>query len=101
MAKGNTCYNYKKIRLFSITFDFRNRSKFHCTYSHHYIEVHQLHIFYIVIYININLNYINFVHNKSIKMAMCPRTKQKVAIILDVSKAIFHWGFIPAILFLG
>lgn len=32
---------------------------------------------------------------------MCPRTKQKVAIILDVSKAIFHWGFIPAILFLG
>lgn len=34
-------------------------------------------------------------------MAMCPRTKQKVAIILDVSKAIFHWGFIPAILFLG
>ncbi|XP_043599029.1 mitochondrial import receptor subunit TOM7 homolog [Bombus pyrosoma] len=34
-------------------------------------------------------------------MAMSPSTKQKIAIVLDVSKTIFHWGFIPAILFLG
>ena len=32
---------------------------------------------------------------------MNPATKQKIAIILNVSKTVFHWGFIPAILFLG
>ncbi|KAF3430617.1 hypothetical protein E2986_13806 [Frieseomelitta varia] len=34
-------------------------------------------------------------------MTMTPATKQKIAIILNVSKTVFHWGFIPAILFLG
>ncbi|XP_076381349.1 translocase of outer membrane 7 [Megalopta genalis] len=34
-------------------------------------------------------------------MALSSSTKQKIAIILDVSKTIFHWGFIPTILFLG
>ncbi|XP_076234933.1 translocase of outer membrane 7 [Calliopsis andreniformis] len=34
-------------------------------------------------------------------MSLSPNTKQKIAIVLDVSKVIFHWGFIPAVLFLG
>ncbi|XP_017884686.1 mitochondrial import receptor subunit TOM7 homolog [Ceratina calcarata] len=34
-------------------------------------------------------------------MAMTPRAKQRIAIVLEVTKVVFHWGFIPAILFLG
>ncbi|XP_074107235.1 translocase of outer membrane 7 isoform X2 [Cotesia typhae] len=34
-------------------------------------------------------------------MAMTPRTKQKIATVLKISKTIFHWGFIPTVLYLG
>ncbi|KAI4495874.1 hypothetical protein M0802_008280 [Mischocyttarus mexicanus] len=34
-------------------------------------------------------------------MALSPSTKQKIAIVLDVSKVVFHWGFIPTVLYLG
>jgi import receptor subunit TOM7 len=34
-------------------------------------------------------------------MALNPITKQRIAIVLDVSKFVFQWGFIPAVLFLG
>ncbi|XP_076161570.1 translocase of outer membrane 7 [Ptiloglossa arizonensis] len=34
-------------------------------------------------------------------MAINPKIKQKIAIVLDASKVIFHWGFIPVVLFLG
>ncbi|XP_003702987.1 translocase of outer membrane 7 isoform X2 [Megachile rotundata] len=34
-------------------------------------------------------------------MALSPSTKQKIAIVLEVTKVVFHWGFIPAVLFLG
>lgn len=36
-----------------------------------------------------------------IKMAMSPSTKQKVAVIIEVTKTVFHWGFVPTILYLG
>lgn len=38
---------------------------------------------------------------KSDKMSLNPTTKQRIAIVLDVSKFVFQWGFIPAVLFLG
>lgn len=34
-------------------------------------------------------------------MALSPQTKQKIAVVLDASKVVFHWGFIPAVLYLG
>ncbi|XP_018359200.1 PREDICTED: mitochondrial import receptor subunit TOM7 homolog [Trachymyrmex cornetzi] len=34
-------------------------------------------------------------------MVLSPTTKQRIAIVLNVSKFVFQWGFIPAILFLG
>ncbi|CAN7996133.1 unnamed protein product [Ixodes pacificus] len=32
---------------------------------------------------------------------MSPEMKQKVAVVLTVTREVFHWGFIPAILYLG
>ncbi|EGI67255.1 Mitochondrial import receptor subunit TOM7-like protein [Acromyrmex echinatior] len=34
-------------------------------------------------------------------MVLSPTTKQRIAIVLNVSKFVFQWGFIPAVLFLG
>ncbi|XP_011643552.1 mitochondrial import receptor subunit TOM7 homolog [Pogonomyrmex barbatus] len=34
-------------------------------------------------------------------MVLNPTTKQRVAIVLNVTKFVFQWGFIPAVLFLG
>ncbi|XP_017767141.1 PREDICTED: mitochondrial import receptor subunit TOM7 homolog [Eufriesea mexicana] len=42
-----------------------------------------------------------FTRNYCTKVAMNPNMKQKIAIVLDVSKTIFHWGFIPLIYFIG
>lgn len=50
---------------------------------------------------NIKDYFKRFTYNNCTKMTMNPATKQKIAIILNVSKTVFHWGFIPAILFLG
>jgi len=38
---------------------------------------------------------------ENLEMALNPVTKQRIAIVLDVSKFVFQWGFIPAVLFLG
>lgn len=34
-------------------------------------------------------------------MSFSPRTKQKISIVLETTKVVFHWGFIPAVLYLG
>ncbi|KAL0108114.1 hypothetical protein PUN28_015012 [Cardiocondyla obscurior] len=34
-------------------------------------------------------------------MVLRPTTKQRLAIVVNVTKFMFQWGFIPAILFLG
>ncbi|XP_011865359.1 PREDICTED: mitochondrial import receptor subunit TOM7 homolog [Vollenhovia emeryi] len=34
-------------------------------------------------------------------MVLSPTAKQRVAIVLNVSKFVFQWGFIPSIIFLG
>ncbi|KAL5948502.1 mitochondrial import receptor subunit TOM7 homolog [Microplitis demolitor] len=34
-------------------------------------------------------------------MAMTPRTKQKVSTVLEITKTVFHWGFIPTVIYLG
>ncbi|XP_033225683.1 mitochondrial import receptor subunit TOM7 homolog [Belonocnema kinseyi] len=34
-------------------------------------------------------------------MALAPTTKQKIGIVLSASKVVFHWGFIPMVLYLG
>ncbi|XP_029170439.1 mitochondrial import receptor subunit TOM7 homolog [Nylanderia fulva] len=34
-------------------------------------------------------------------MSLNPTTKQRIVIVMDVSKFVFQWGFIPAVLFLG
>ncbi|XP_012255426.1 mitochondrial import receptor subunit TOM7 homolog [Athalia rosae] len=34
-------------------------------------------------------------------MSFSPQTKQKISIVVNVTKVVFHWGFIPAVLFLG
>ncbi|XP_012220865.1 mitochondrial import receptor subunit TOM7 homolog [Linepithema humile] len=34
-------------------------------------------------------------------MGLSPTTKQRIAIVMDVTKFIFQWGFIPSVLFLG
>ncbi|NP_001155867.1 translocase of outer mitochondrial membrane 7 homolog isoform X1 [Nasonia vitripennis] len=34
-------------------------------------------------------------------MSLSPQTKQKISVVLNVSKTVFHWGFIPAVLYLG
>ncbi|XP_076756998.1 translocase of outer membrane 7 [Xylocopa sonorina] len=43
----------------------------------------------------------NFTRDNFSIMAMNSSIKQKIAIVLNMSKVIFHWGFIPAILYLG
>ncbi|XP_023245027.1 mitochondrial import receptor subunit TOM7 homolog [Copidosoma floridanum] len=34
-------------------------------------------------------------------LTLTPRTKQKIAVVMSISKTVFHWGFIPAVLYLG
>ncbi|EFN77668.1 mitochondrial import receptor subunit TOM7 homolog [Harpegnathos saltator] len=34
-------------------------------------------------------------------MSLNPATKQRIAIVLNMSKFVFQWGFIPAVLYLG
>ncbi|OXU20640.1 hypothetical protein TSAR_014391 [Trichomalopsis sarcophagae] len=34
-------------------------------------------------------------------MSLSPQTKQKISVVLNVSKTVFHWGFIPAVLYLA
>ncbi|XP_063985643.1 mitochondrial import receptor subunit TOM7 homolog [Diachasmimorpha longicaudata] len=34
-------------------------------------------------------------------MALSPATKQKIAVVLEVTKTVFHWGFMPTVLYLG
>lgn len=34
-------------------------------------------------------------------MTMTPKAKQRVAVVLNVAKVVFHWGFMPAVLYLG
>ncbi|KYN43214.1 Mitochondrial import receptor subunit TOM7 like protein [Trachymyrmex septentrionalis] len=34
-------------------------------------------------------------------MVLSPTTKQRIVIVLNMSKFVFQWGFIPAVLFLG
>uniref|UniRef100_G3MRJ7 Mitochondrial import receptor subunit TOM7 homolog n=1 Tax=Amblyomma maculatum TaxID=34609 RepID=G3MRJ7_AMBMU len=32
---------------------------------------------------------------------MSPETKEKAALVLFVAKKVFHWGFIPTVLYMG
>jgi import receptor subunit TOM7 len=34
-------------------------------------------------------------------MTLTPHTKEKISIVISVSKRVFQWGFIPAVLYLG
>lgn len=34
-------------------------------------------------------------------MDLSTKTKEKIAIVLDISKTVFHWGFIPAVIYIG
>ena len=40
-------------------------------------------------------------HMVNNKMTLSPQVKQKISIVLNISKTAFHWGFIPALLYLG
>lgn len=34
-------------------------------------------------------------------MALSPDAKERLGVVFDVVKTAFHWGFIPAVLYLG
>ncbi|XP_014223203.1 mitochondrial import receptor subunit TOM7 homolog [Trichogramma pretiosum] len=34
-------------------------------------------------------------------MTLSPKVKQKISVVLALSRTAFHWGFIPAVLYLG
>ncbi|XP_011494682.1 PREDICTED: mitochondrial import receptor subunit TOM7 homolog [Ceratosolen solmsi marchali] len=34
-------------------------------------------------------------------MMLTQNTKQKIGIVINISKSVFQWGFIPAVLYLG
>ncbi|XP_051174744.1 mitochondrial import receptor subunit TOM7 homolog [Leptopilina boulardi] len=34
-------------------------------------------------------------------MSLSPKAKQRVGAVLNVTKVVFHWGFMPAVLYLG
>ncbi|XP_043474120.1 mitochondrial import receptor subunit TOM7 homolog [Leptopilina heterotoma] len=34
-------------------------------------------------------------------MALSTKSKQRVSVVLNMTKVVFHWGFMPAVLYLG
>lgn len=34
-------------------------------------------------------------------MGLSPDAKERLGVVFEVTKTIFHWGFIPAVIYLG